>query len=278
MTHVDQARQELAETIRQYRIDIIEMLARAGSGHPGGSLSAIDLIASLYHVEMKHDPKDPTWEERDLFILSKGHGVPAQYAVLAGMGYFPKEELDTLREIDSRLQGHPSSTFLPGIEASTGSLGMGLSFAAGAALGAKMNGQSRRVYCILGDGEIQEGQVWEAALFAPKYALDNLCAMVDYNKGQIDGPTNEVMNLEPIADKWKAFNWHVLVIDGHDLDQIADAFGRARETKGKPTMIIANTIKGKGVSFMEGVIDWHGKAPNAQERDRAIEELKGAGA
>ncbi|MCB1041851.1 MAG: transketolase [Acidobacteria bacterium] len=266
----------LKEQIRNYRIDIIKMLHRAGSGHPGGSLSAIDIIATLYHHEMKHDPKRPEWPDRDVFVMSKGHGVPAQYAVMAGMGYFPKDELATLRQINSRLQGHPSVGFLPGIEASTGSLGMGLSFAAGVALAAKMDGKANRVYCIMGDGETQEGQVWEAALAAPKFKLDNLVGIVDYNKGQIDGPTSEVMDLEPIADKWKAFNWHTIVIDGHDLDAIHGALQEARNTKGKPTMIVAHTVKGKGVSFMEGVIDWHGAAPNDAQTEQALAELEGA--
>lgn len=270
-------RAELLERIRGYRIDIIEMLHRAGSGHPGGSLSAIDLVAYLYHVEMNHDAAQPNGPDRDVFVLSKGHGVPAQYAVMAGMGYFPKSELATLRQVDSRLQGHPSVGFLPGIEASTGSLGMGLSFATGAALAAKMDGKANRVYCLMGDGETQEGQVWEAALAAPKFELDNLVGMIDYNKGQIDGPTNEVMNLEPLADKWRAFNWHTLVIDGHDLDQIGLALKQARGHGGRPTMIIANTIKGKGVSFMEGVIDWHGAAPNDEQTEQALAELKGVG-
>lgn len=275
MTNSRLEKKELVEKIRQYRIDIIEMLHRAGSGHPGGSLSAIDLIASLYHYEMQHRPNEPLWPGRDRFVLSKGHGVPAQYAVMAGMGYFPKEELKQLRQINARLQGHPSDQFLPGIEASTGSLGMGLSFAMGCALSAKLQGESQRVYCLMGDGEIQEGQVWEAALSAPKFKLDNLVAIIDYNKGQIDGPTNEVMNLEPLMDKWRAFNWHCIAIDGHNLDQIEQAFQEARLTQSKPTLILAHTVKGKGVSFMEGVIDWHGAAPNADETAKALQELKG---
>ncbi len=276
MGMVDSEKVRLQKHIGQYRIDIIKMLHRAGSGHPGGSLSAIEIIAYLYHHEMKHDAKNPEWADRDLFVLSKGHGVPAQYVVMAEHGYFPHEELKTLRQVDSRLQGHPSVGFLPGIEASTGSLGMGLSFATGAALAAKMDGKANRVYCLMGDGETQEGQVWEAAMTAPKFKLNNLVAMIDYNKGQIDGPTNEIMNLEPIADKWRAFNWHTIVIDGHDLDAIADALKNARSTSDKPTMIIANTIKGKGVSFMEGVIDWHGATPNDEQTKQALAELEGA--
>lgn len=266
----------LRDELRDYRIRIIEMLHRAGSGHPGGSLSAIDIIGYLYRFELRHDPSRPNWVGRDLFVLSKGHGVPAQYAVLAGHGYFPEQELGTLRHVNSRLQGHPSVGFLPGIEASTGSLGMGLSFAVGAALGAKMNKSDNRVYCLMGDGELQEGQVWEAALAAPKFELDNLVAIVDYNKGQIDGPTNEIMNLEPLVDKFRAFNWHTQDIDGHDLESIDAALASARKTRDRPSMIIAHTVKGKGVSFMEGVIDWHGVAPNDEQMQQALAELKGA--
>jgi transketolase len=266
-------RDQLVERIRHYRAQIVEMIAKAGSGHPGGSLSAIDLIAALFHRELRFRPGEPEWQGRDRFVLSKGHGVPALYAVMAGCGFFPAEELHTLRRLGARLQGHPSCTSLPGIEASTGSLGMGLSFAMGAALGLKESGQ--RVYCLMGDGEIQEGQIWEAALAAPKFRLGNLVAIVDYNKGQIDGPTREVMDLEPLAEKWRAFNWQVLEIDGHDLNAIEEAFSQARSCSTSPSLILAHTVKGKGVSFMEGVIDWHGTAPDGAQCAAALAELKG---
>ncbi len=264
----------LREIAGRLRLDVIQMLHKAGSGHPGGSLSAIDLITALYFARMRHDPRNPQWAERDRFVLSKGHGVPALYAVMAEAGYFPKEELLTLRERGSRLQGHPVNTLLPGIEAPTGSLGQGLSVAQGMALASKLDGNAFHVYCIIGDGESQEGQVWEAAMSAPKYALDNLTVFLDYNRGQIDGPVSEVMDIEPIADKWRAFRWNVLEIDGHDIPQILDAVDEAKATQGKPTMIIANTVKGKGVSFMEHQIAWHGAAPNKEQTDKALEELR----
>jgi len=259
---------------RELRVDIIEMLCRAGSGHPGGSLSAIDIIATLFHVEMRHRPSEPAWPDRDRFVLSKGHGVPALYATLASCGYFPREELLTLRKLGSRLQGHPANFLLPGVEASTGSLGQGLSVAVGMALGARLESRPVRVYCLTGDGEIQEGQIWEAALAASKWHLDNLCAFVDYNKGQIDGLVEEVMPLEPLEDKWRAFGWHVCRIDGHDFAAILGALDEARRTSGKPTVVIADTIKGKGVSFMEGLAKWHGVAPTRDEADKAIAEIR----
>lgn len=266
----------LKEIAGRMRVDIIEMLARAGSGHPGGSLSAIDMVTALYFEVLKHDPKNPTWSERDRFVLSKGHAVPAVYAVMAESGYIAKEELATLRQLGSRLQGHPVSYFVqaPGVEANTGSLGQGLSVAQGMAMAAKLDGASWRTYCILGDGEMQEGQVWEALMSAPKYGLDNLVAILDYNKGQIDGPTNEVMNLEPLADKLAAFNWNVIRIDGHDIGQFLGAVAEAKATTGKPTFIIADTVKGKGVSFMEHKIEWHGSAPNAEQTKQALAELQ----
>ena len=265
----------LEEIAGRMRVDIIEMLARAGSGHPGGSLSVIDMVTALYFHVLKHDPKNPGWAERDRFVLSKGHAVPAVYAVMAEAGYIAKEELATLRQLGSRLQGHPVASFVhaPGVEANTGSLGQGLSVAQGMALAAKLDGASWRTYCILGDGEMQEGQIWEALMSAPKFRLDNLTAILDYNKGQIDGPTNEVMNLEPLEEKLAAFNWHVIRIDGHDIGQFLDAIDEARATTGKPTFIIADTVKGKGVSFMEGRIEWHGAAPNAEQTKQALAEL-----
>ncbi|MBX5482619.1 MAG: transketolase [Myxococcaceae bacterium] len=265
---------KLQEISGRLRITIIEMIHKAASGHPGGSLSAVDIITALYFARMRHDPKRPDWPDRDRFVLSKGHGVPALYAVMAEAGYFPKEELMTLRERGSRLQGHPVNTMLPGIEAPTGSLGQGLSVAQGMALASKLDGGRFHVYCMIGDGEMQEGQIWEAAMSAPKFRLDNLTVFLDYNKGQIDGPVAEVMNIEPVADKWRAFNWNVLTIDGHDFEQILGAIDEAKATTGKPTLIIANTVKGKGVSFMEHQIAWHGTAPNKEQTEKALEELR----
>lgn len=267
---------ELKKIARDLRVDIINMLLEAGSGHPGGSLSAIDMLTCLYFHQMRHNPNDPNWPQRDRLILSKGHGVPAVYACLAKAGYFPKEELMTLRKIDSRLQGHPDRVKLPGIEASTGSLGQGLSIAIGLALASKLDGDAFRVYCMLGDGESQAGQIWEGLMSAPKFKLDTLTTILDYNKGQIDGPTNEIMNLEPIKDKVKAFNWNMIEIDGHNFEQILGALDEAQKTKGKPTFILAHTIKGKGVSFMEGQIGWHGKAPNREQAELAVKEILAA--
>ncbi|HCF59030.1 MAG TPA: transketolase [Myxococcales bacterium] len=269
----EQTLARLRKLAQGFRVDIIEMLEKAASGHPGGSLSVIDLVTALYFQQMRHDPKNPAWPERDRFILSKGHAVPAQYAALAGAGYFPREKLSTLRRLGG-LQGHPVNTLTPGIEACTGSLGQGLSIAQGLAMASKADGDKFRVYCVIGDGEMQEGQIWEAALSAAKYQLDNLVCVLDYNKGQIDGYVKDVMPLEPIADKWRAFNWHVIEIDGHDFGQILDAFDEARRTKGKPTFILANTVKGKAVSFMEDRIEWHGAAPSKEQAQKAIEEIK----
>ncbi len=268
----------LKEISGRLRLDIIEMLHRAGSGHPGGSLSAIDLIVALYFSRLRHDPRRPDWAERDRFVLSKGHAVPALYAAMAEAGYFPKQELTSLRRMGARLQGHPVNTELPGIEACTGSLGQGLSVAQGMALAAQLSGKGGQsafhVYCIIGDGEMQEGQVWEAAMSAPKYKLDGLTLILDYNHGQIDGPVHEVMDIEPVDAKWKAFNWHVIKIDGHDHAQILSALDEAKATRGRPTLIIANTVKGKGVSFMEHQIKWHGSAPNKDETEKALGELR----
>jgi transketolase len=264
----------LAEKAERYRIDIIEMLCEAGSGHPGGSLSAVDLVTAIYHYKLRHRPHEPHWPDRDRFIMSKGHGVPAQYVVMADLGYFPREQLWTLRKLGSPLQGHPCSPWMAGIEACTGSLGQGLSIAQGMTLGARIEGKPRRTYVLLGDGESQEGQVWEAAMSAAKYKLDHLTAITDYNKGQIDGYTRDVMDLEPLVDKWRSFGWHVISIDGHDYAQILEALDEAEQVKHRPTQIIAHTVKGKGVSFMENVVSWHGVAPDRDQADRAIAELR----
>ena len=256
------------------RIEIISMLREAGSGHPGGSLSAIDLLTVLFYKFLKRNPENALDPDRHRFVLSKGHGVPALYAILAQLGIIPKGELATLRKLGSRLQGHPHNGSLPFVEASTGSLGQGLSIAQGMALAAKIDRKPIRVYCLIGDGEFQEGQIWETLMSAPKFRLDNLTVMLDSNKGQIDGPTREIMNIEPIAEKLSAFNWDVQTINGHDFAQIERALTSALTEGGKPHFILANTVKGKGVSFMEGVIDWHGKAPSAEEADRAILELR----
>lgn len=259
---------------KSLRTEILQMLAIAGSGHTGGSLSAADIVTVLYFHTLRHDPGNPQWRERDRFILSKGHAAPVLYAALALCGYFDKEILKTLRKIGSPLQGHPCSCKLPGIEISTGSLGQGLSIANGIAMGIKMDGLSSRVYCLLGDGEIQEGQVWEAAMTAAHYKLDNLCAIIDNNGLQIDGHCSDVMHIEPIVKKWEAFGWHVIDIDGHNIKAIINAFHNAETSKGKPTMIVARTIKGKGVSFFEGKVEYHGLAPTHDELDLALKELK----
>lgn len=272
--------EELKETARRLRVDVVEMITRAGSGHPGGSLSALDIILTLYSGEMRFDPNEPRWDGRDRFVLSKGHGVPALYAVMAERGFFPKEKLMTLRELGSQLQGHPANALLPGIEASTGSLGQGLSVAQGIALAGKLKGEGGepawRVYALLGDGEAQEGQIWEAAMSAPKLGVSNLTAFLDWNKAQIDGLVEDVMPITPLREKWEAFGWHVLEIDGHDFGQIRDALEKARAEKERPTLVVAETVKGKGVSFFaEDIVGWHGKAPTKEEAERAIQELNG---
>ena len=262
----------LLKTSNELRISIIDMLEEAKSGHPGGSLSAIDLVTALWFHAMKGvDNPSRLTEDRDRFILSKGHGVPALYAVLAKKGFINPAELKTLRKTGSRLQGHPDRVRLPIVEASTGSLGQGLSVAQGMAMGFRMAGKQNRVYCLLGDGEIQEGQIWEAAMSASKYELSNLCAILDANNGQIDGHVSAVMPIEPIADKWRAFGWHVLEIDGHDMKQITEALDTRVEKK--PTFIVARTVKGKGVSFMENNIGWHGVAPSATDAEKARKEI-----
>ncbi|MBN1754863.1 transketolase [bacterium] len=267
--------EELKGVARRLRVEIIKMLGVAGSGHPGGSLSLAELLTVLYFRVLDHHPDDPLWPGRDRVILSKGHACPALYAVLTLCGYFPAEILGTLRKLGSPLQGHPSSdTRLPGIEVSTGSLGQGLSISCGIALAARMDNASYRVYCILGDGELQEGQIWEAAMTAGHYKLDNICAIVDNNNLQIDGSIPEVMNVYPLPEKFRSFGWEVLEIDGHDITSIIYAFEKAASFRGKPVVIIAHTIKGKGVSFMENQAEWHGIAPDQKQTERALKELK----
>ena len=267
-------KKQLMATACKVRMGVIEGTHGAKAGHPGGSLSAADVFTYLYFKEMNIDPKNPKWEERDRFVLSKGHTAPGLYAALAERGFFPVDDLPTLRHIDSYLQGHPNMNSVPGVDMSTGSLGQGISAAAGMALAAKHAGKGCRVYALLGDGEIQEGQVWEAFMLAHHYKLDNLCAVIDNNGLQIDGPVDQVMSPYPIPEKLKAFGWNVVEIDGHDFDQIAAAFAQARETKGVPTAIVMKTTKGKGVSFMENQAGWHGKAPNDEEYEKAMAELK----
>ncbi|WDV45256.1 transketolase [Clostridiaceae bacterium M8S5] len=265
----------LKEKANILRKDIIEMLFESQSGHPGGSLSACDIVTTLYFKEMNIDPKNPKWEDRDRLVLSKGHAAPVIYAALAEKGYFDKSELMKLRKTGEMLQGHPDMKGTPGVDMSTGSLGQGIAAANGIALGAKLQDKNYQVYTILGDGEVQEGIVWEAAMFAAHYKLDNLTAFIDYNGLQIDGKNEDVMNINPLDEKFKSFGWNVITIDGHDFDQISDAIDRSKNTKGKPTVIIAKTVKGKGVSFMENQAGWHGKAPSKEERDLAIKELGG---
>lgn len=255
------------------RKHIIEMLYQARSGHPGGSLSAADAIVALYFAHMKHNPKKPKDPDRDRFILSKGHAAPALYAALAESGYFNVKELEKLRKINCMLQGHPVCTCIPGVEASTGSLGHGLSFSDGVALAGKLDKKDYNVYCMMGDGETAEGQVWEAAAVASHYKLDNLTAMIDRNYLQIDGNTEDVLKLESVNERWRSFGWHTIETDGHNIKKILEALQQANQNKNKPTMIILNTIKGKGVSFMEGNVDFHGVPPNEMERNIAIEEL-----
>ena len=267
-------KQELEIFATKVRMGVIEGTYCAKAGHPGGSLSIADVLAWLYTKEMNIDPKNPKKPDRDRLVLSKGHAAPALYAALALRGYFPLDELKTLRHKGALLQGHPDMKHIPGVDMSTGSLGQGISAACGMAIAAKKAGDDYRVYTILGDGEIEEGQVWEAAMFAGFKNLDNLVAFVDYNNLQIDGRMTEVMSSLPIDEKFKAFNWHVINIDGNDIEQIEAAYKEAREVKGKPTCIIGKTIKGKGVSFMEDVCDWHGVAPNKEQYETAMEELK----
>lgn len=270
----------LEEIARECRVQIIRMLTHAGSGHPGGSLSVIDIVTALMFGRMRHDPRHPDWPDRDRLVLSKGHAVPALYAAMARAGYFPASLLPTLRKLGSPLQGHPDRVALPGIEAATGSLGQGLSVALGMGLGLRMAGSPARVYCVLGDGEIQEGQVWEAAMAGPKlgqprHPLDNVTVILDYNRIQLDDFVAKVLDIEPLAKKWEAAGWPVLEIDGHAMGQILAALETASSTRGTPTMIVAHTVKGKGVSFMENEPEWHGKAPKPAEAVRAIREILG---
>ncbi len=264
----------LSDAARRIRIGVIEGTHAAKSGHPGGSLSIADILAYLYFEKMHIDPASPTDPDRDRFVLSKGHCAPALYAALANRGFFPVEELTTLRKIGARLQGHPDMTLTPGVDMSAGSLGLGISAAAGMALAGKLDGKSYRVYTIVGDGESEEGQVWEACMFAAHYHLDNLCVIIDWNGLQIDGPVAEVMNPTPHDKKLEAFGFHVISIDGHDLDAIEKAFAEAETVKGRPTAIIAKTVKGKGVSFMENKVNWHGAAPNDEQYAAALQELQ----
>ena len=264
----------LKKTAAQIRLDILEEVHAASSGHPGGSLSIAEIITYLYYVEMKVDPKNPKWDERDRFVLSKGHTAPALYAALAEKGFFDRAELKKLRQVDSFLQGHPDMKGTPGVDMSTGSLGLGISTACGMALAAKVDNKDYRTYTIVGDGESEEGQVWEAAMFAAHYKLDNLCVIFDWNGLQIDGPVTEVMNPTPHDKKLAAFGFHVISIDGHDWNAIEAAFNEAKTVKGKPTAIIAKTIKGKGVSFMEDQVGWHGSAPNDEQYEKAVAEIK----
>ena len=257
------------------RVDVIKEVYKAGSGHPGGSLSAADIMTALYFNEMNIDPENPDKADRDKFVLSKGHAAPILYAALANKGFFPKEELGNLRNMGSILQGHPNMHNVPGVEMSTGSLGQGISVAVGMALAAKMDNNPGRVYALLGDGELQEGLVWEAAMSAAHYGLSNMCAIVDNNGLQIDGKNDDVMTVNPIGDKFRAFGWNVIEIDGHDFDEIFAAFEGARAEKERPTAIVAKTVKGKGVSFMEDKAGWHGKAPSEEEAKKAVAELGG---
>lgn len=264
---------ELKNIAKNIRIDIIEQVYNAGSGHPGGALSIVDILTVLYFNQMNLSPEDANSNLRDRVVLSKGHAVAALYAVLAEKGYFPKEDLKIFRKLGSKLQGHPDMEKIPGIDMSTGSLGQGLSIANGMAIASKMDNLGCRIYCILGDGEIQEGQIWEAAMTANKYKLDNLCVILDYNNLQIDGTIQEVKALDCIRSKWEAFGFNVIEVDGNNIEKLIDAFDGAKQAKGKPTIIIAKTIKGKGVSFMENKAEWHGRAPSEEEYKKALEEL-----
>jgi transketolase len=265
----------LEEEARELRITDIKMLIEAGSGHPGGTLSAADMIAALYFDRMRIRPQEPHWPDRDRFVLSKGHCIPIVYAALARLGFFPEDELMTLRKFGSPLQGHPDRVRCPGIEAATGSLGQGLSMAVGMAIAAKIDGASWRVFCMMGDGESQAGQLWEAAMLAGKHALDNLIGILDFNQVQQSDKVVNILDIDPIGKKWEAFGWRVIEIDGHDMEQIIDALDRAEEPAGRPTVIVSHTIKGKGVSWMELNPDWHGNAPNEEQGQLALEELEG---
>ncbi|MBZ5608852.1 MAG: transketolase [Acidobacteriia bacterium] len=264
---------ELEAIAKQVRREIVEMITHAKSGHPGGSLSAVEIAVTLFFDVMRHDPANPKWPDRDRFILSKGHAAPVLYSVFAECGYTPKDQLNSLRKLGCMYQGHPDARFIPALEASTGSLGEGLSIGIGMALAAKLDQRPSRTYVVLGDGEIQEGQIWEAAMFGGDKGVDNLVAIVDYNHIQLDGFVNDILPLDPVADKWRAFNWHAIDLDGHSIPALQAAFAEAAQTKGRPTAIIAHTIKGKGVSFMENNPKFHGVAPTEEEMEKALAEL-----
>jgi transketolase len=265
---------ELRAICKKIRRHIIEMTGAAKSGHPGGSLSAVEILVTLYYDVMRHDPANPDWPDRDRFILSKGHAAPVLYAVMAECGYAPAGKLTTLRKLGSPFQGHPDKRFFPALEASTGSLGQGLSLALGMGAAARLDGASWRTYVVLGDGECQEGQIWEAAMFGAFHRVDNVCAIVDYNKIQLDGFVKDIMELEPLAGKWRSFGWHVIELDGHDIAALQSAFAEAAAVKGRPSVIVAHTVKGKGVSFMENNPKFHGIAPTPQEVELALKELQ----
>ncbi|MBK9166639.1 MAG: transketolase [Bryobacterales bacterium] len=272
--HTTTDRANLPAIATRVRRAIVEMIGEAKSGHPGGSLSAVEILTALFFSVMRHDPARPDWPERDHFILSKGHAAPVLYAVMAECGYTPAADLNTLRQLGSIYQGHPDKRFIPALEGSTGSLGVGLSLGLGMALAARLDGKPNRTFVVLGDGEIQEGQIWEAAMFGAYHKVDNLVAIVDYNKIQLDGFLKDIMEIEPLVEKWRAFGWHTMELDGHDLPALQAAFAEAAATKGKPSAIVAHTVKGKGVSFMENNPKFHGVAPTAAEVAQALEELR----
>jgi len=265
--------EELQAVARSVRRHIVEMIGEAKSGHPGGSLSAVEIVVSLFYDIMRHDPSNPKWPERDRFILSKGHAAPVLYSVMAQCGYVPEDQLNTLRRLGSIYQGHPDRRFIPSVEASTGSLGVGLSVGIGMAEAARLDKSPTRVYVMLGDGEIQEGQIWEAAMYASYHKVDNIVAIVDYNKIQLDGWVKDIMGIEPVADKWRAFGWNTVEVDGHDIPALQKAFADAAVCKGQPTVLVAHTIKGKGVSFMENNPKFHGNAPTKEEVALALKEI-----
>src|SRR5437868_4103001 len=265
--------EELQAIAKNIRREIVEMITAAKSGHPGGSLSAVEILVTLFFDVMRHDPQNPKWPDRDRFLLSKGHAAPVLYSVMAECGYTPKDQLNTLRKLGSIYQGHPDVRFIPALEASTGSLGEGLSLGIGMALAARLDQSPTRVYVVLGDGESQEGQIWESAMFGGDRAVDNIVAITDFNGIQLDGFVKDIMPLDPLADKWRSFNWHTIEVNGHSIPELQAAFSEARNTKGKPTAIVAHTIKGKGVSFMENNPKFHGTAPTQQEMEKALAEL-----
>ena len=273
MKYPPQKIRSLKKQANKIRSLIVEMLFKATSGHPGGSLSAVEIITCLYFEVMRHNPKQPSWSDRDRFHLSKGHACPCLYAALSESGYFEKKHLFTLRRLGSLLQGHPDRR-TPGIEVASGSLGQGLSIALGMSLALRLDKKSSRVYCLMGDGEIQEGNIWEAAMASAHFKVDNLCAIIDYNRFQIDGRVEEIMDIEPLVNKWESFGWHVIQVDGHNVEEILQAFSEAKTVKGKPTVVVAHTVKGKGVSFMEHVVDFHGRAPTEEETKTALKELE----